>query len=401
MADAKIRLFVDKPRSYYGLSRRAESIYSYLDRSARPEYAKIRDMLERWLNRLPLPKRDAVISRIRHKSYGSADENRRFNAEFFELFLHEFLTDARTSVTVDPNYSGKTPDFEVIEYLGDGSNLSYVVEATDIDLKRGTELERQWNELSAIDSLDELPIREFGLFLTTRGALDSTPRKDDLQRTFMELAQKADFEELLNSSFKEDYNFDDAPSATFEFGGWKATGRLMPVLPEYHQQPDGFVSIWSRGADHIDDIGRVKNRLYDKAKRYKNVEHLIVALRCDYSNRRLEEVLFGRRTFNFYFRERPNDTSPLPEPYHGQNLDGFWYNSSGPQNENVIGVVAFWEVHPWSLSDAEAVFYSNPYVDTRMPSWATEITHAEYSNGQIDIVDGLPPSAFLMDREVE
>ena len=127
MADAKIRLFDDKPRSYYGLSRRAESIYSYLDRSARPEYAKIRGMLERWLNRLPLPKRNAVISRIRHRGYGSAEKNRKFNATFFELFLHEFLADARTSVTVDPDYSGKTPDFEVIEYLGDGSNLSYVV----------------------------------------------------------------------------------------------------------------------------------------------------------------------------------------------------------------------------------------------------------------------------------
>ena len=400
MKDAEARLFDCKPRSYYGLSRRAESIYSYLNRTALPEYEKIRDMLERWVDRLPAGKRDDLVGRIRHKGPGFPVEVRNFNAAFFELFLHEFLVGSATSVTLDPEFSGKTPDFEVTECLDDGSNFSYVVEATDINLERGTKLERQWNELTVIDSLDELPIREYSLFLRTRGTLNSTPRLDDVKRPFLELAKETDFEELLTASLREDFNFDDAPSATYEHDSWKVKGSLIPVLPEYHHQADKFVAWWSRGADHIDDIGRTKDSLIKKAKRYSNVENLIVALRCKYSNRRLEEVLFGRRTFNFYYRDEPSDTTPVPEPYHGQKLDGFWCNSYGPQYENVVGVVAFWRVHPWSLKDAEAVFYSNPYVDTRLPSWATEITHTEYSSGEVKIVEGVPPSAFLKDIEV-
>ena len=315
MPNAKTKLFDDRPRSYYGLSGRAETIYSYLNRTALPEYSKIRGMLERWVDHLPAGKRDDLVGRIRHKGNGSAEENRRFNAAFFELFLHEFLTSPASYVTVEPDFSGKTPDFEVTEHLADGSNLSYVVEATDIDLKRGTKLERQWNELSAIDSLNELPIRQFSLFLRTSGILDSTPRNEDLKRPFIELAKGTNFEELLTAFRRDDFNYDDAPSATYRLGSWKATGTLIPVLPEYHQERDRFVAWWSIGADPIDDIGKTKERLLAKAKRYRRVNNLIIALRCDRLNNRLDEVLFGRQTVALTYLEGPRGITPISDSY--------------------------------------------------------------------------------------
>ena len=153
-------------------------------------------------------------------------------------------------------------------------------------------------------------------------------------------------------------------------------------------------------ADHIDDIGKTKDRLYQKARRYKNVDNLIVALRCDHSNNRLGEVFFGTSQFTFYVHNVPSDATALPELHYSQRRDGFWFNSVGPQNLNVIGVVAFYGVHPGTLDSTRAIFYSNPYVDKPMPNWTKSITHAGYSDGEISIVEGIPPYTFLEDYEV-
>ena len=174
----------------------------------------------------------------------------------------------------------------------------------------------------------------------------------------------------------------------------------MPVSPDHRGDTKGIVGIVSRGPGWLDDIGKTKGRLSDKAKRYKNVRNLIIALRCDISNDRLDEVLFGSQQFTFYFHNDPTVTTPLPEPHDSQKLNGFWFNSGGPINRHVIGVVAFYEVHPGTLDRSRAVFYSNPYLDKPMPAWTKLITHAEYSDGKVNIVDGVAPHKFLRDYEV-
>ena len=69
-------------------------------------------------------------------------------------------------------------------------------------------------------------------------------------------------------------------------------------------------------------------------------------------------------------------------------------------NGHVIGVVALYYVYPGTLDKSRAVFYSNPYFDKPMPDWTKSITHAEYSDGEISIVEGIPPYTFLGDYEV-
>ena len=162
----------------------------------------------------------------------------------------------------------------------------------------------------------------------------------------------------------------------------------------------GLVSVVSMGVDNVDDIGKTKDHLYRKARRYKNVENLIIALRCDNSNNRFDEVLFGSQQFTLYIHNDPSDAKPLPEPQCSQQLNGFWFNSGGPINPHVIGVVALYGVHPGTLDRSRAVFYSNPYLDKPMPAWTKLITHAEYSDGEVSIVEGVPTHTFLGDYEV-
>ena len=394
------QLFDDRRRNYIKPSRRAETTYSFLDRSSLPEFEKVRRMLERWIERLPNKHQQKTVANMRHKAPGSAKDQAQFNAAFFELFLHEFLIGAGGRVEFEPRINGRTPDFRVTERLQDGSEFMYVIEATDIDLERGTGLETDWNEMSAIDALNEIFSPDYYLYIHVNGKLESLPRKKHLKQPFENLLKETEYEEALRIQQEPDSDLEDLPKASFEHGSWTVVGHLIPVSPEYRGETGAFVANGPIKVDYINDIGKTKDRLYQKARRYKSVDNLIIALRCDNSNNRLGEVLFGSQQFNLYVHNDPTDTTPLPDPHYSQRRNGFWFNSVGPQNQNVIGIVVFYDVYPYSLDKTRAVFYANPYLNLTMPEWTKSITRAEYSDGEVSIVEGIPPYTFLGDYEV-
>ena len=394
------QLFDEKPRSYTKSALRAETTYSFLDRSALPELDKVRAMLQRWIERLPDEHQPRAVANLSHRGRGSSSDQFQFDAAFFELFLHEFLAGTGGRVTVEPNFDDLTPDFSVTQNLRDERQLTYVVEATDINLERGTELEHDWNEKSVFDWLDEIGSEDFCLWVKTHGKLVVTLRKRQLKKVFEDLLKTAQYHQTLITFQNPNSRLEDLPSASFVHDEWGVEGYLIPVSSENRGKSRPFVGVVSAGAAFINDIGKTKNRLYDKAKRYKNVGNIIIALRCDISNDRLSEALFGRQQFTFYVHKDPAATGTQPESHYNQRLDGFWCNSTGPQNQHVIGVVAFHGVYPNALDRAKVVFLTNPYVEQPMPDWTISVAHAEYSDGKINFVEGLPPSAFLRDYEV-
>ena len=397
----KTRLFDAKLRDYTEPSLRAESTYSFLNRSSLPEYEGVRRMLERWIDRLPKQQRKRAVAKMRHKGRGSRDEENQFNETFFELFMHEFLVGTGAKVVLEPRINGRTPDFGVIEELPNGSQITYVLEAKDKDLTRGTKLELNQNELLVIDWLNEIFSPEYGLHIAMIGELKLTPSKKHLKGCFEKLLQDAEYEKdlliLKNQLEEQRHDVEEFPKVAFNHGDWTAVGHLIPVSLEYRGKTGRFVAYGPTRGDHIDDIGKTKKDLYKKAKWYKAVDNLVIALRCDSSNTRLQEVLFGSQVVTFNFHNNSTRPGPLSEQQYGQKLDGFWVNSLGPQHQNVIGVAAFFGVHPHYLDKATAVFFENPYVNLVMPEWTKAITHAKYSNGRIAIVEGVSPTTFLND----
>jgi hypothetical protein len=131
---------------------------------------------------------------MRHKGSGSATEDRQFNAALLELFLHEFLQGTGASVLVDPEIGGLTPDFKVTEQLDTGQQIDYVVEATDIEVGRNSELEIPWIERAALDVLNEIESPDFYLHVETSGALGSMPSKRSLKSPFEQLLKDTDYD---------------------------------------------------------------------------------------------------------------------------------------------------------------------------------------------------------------
>ena len=243
----KLKLFEDKPRDYTKPSRRAETTYSFLDRSSLPEFERVRCMLERWVERLPKKHQQKTVANLRHRSPGSGTDEIQFNGAFFELFLHEFLLGTGGEVQVEPIIDGLTPDFRMTEELAGGSQLTYVVEATDIDLERGTKLERDWNEMSVIDSLNEIFSPDYSLHIHMNGKLESLPRKKHLKQPFENLLKETAYEEAVRIQQKQNFDLEDLPKASFNHGSWTVVGHLMPVSPERRGKTMGFVGGVSMG----------------------------------------------------------------------------------------------------------------------------------------------------------
>ena len=228
------RLFDAKPRNHTSPSRRAETTYPFLDQSSLPEFERVRCMLERWVERFPKERQQKAVANLRHKAPGSRQKEIQFNATFFELFLHEFLLGTDGEVVVEPMINGLTPDFEVTVEFAGGSQSTYMVEAKDIDLERGTKLGGDWNELKVLDSLDEISSPDFRLWVRMDGNLESLPPKAHLKEPFEKLLREANYDEVLRvEQGQGQIDLEHLPGASFPHGSWTVTGYLMPVSPEH------------------------------------------------------------------------------------------------------------------------------------------------------------------------
>ncbi len=393
-----VRLFDDKPRDYTDPARYAETEYSFYDRSSLDEVERTRQMLQRWVDRMPLKKQKDIVSRMRHEGFGSITKEDKFEGAFFELFLHEFLNGTGGYTVVEPKIGRRTPDFGVTETGRDGNKINYVVEATNLNVQFAQDLEWSWNENKAFDILNEIKTADFRLWVRTKGTLASMPSKKGLKRPFEELARDADYDKL--TAVYDLYGPAHMPEATFAHEGWRITGQLIPVTPERRPRKGRFIGMIGPGIwGTFNDIEKTRKALSKKADRYKNIDNLIVAVRGDPFLERMGDVLFGRQVYQVYV-PKPNHTGPIPPSHYAQKYDGFWFNTYGPKNQNVMGVLAFFKLHPGSVDKAGAVFYANPYTEKPLPAWASKITHAEYrEDGVVSVVEGVPPGFFVKDHE--
>lgn len=395
----RIALFDEKTRSFEKPSLRAETSYSFYDRSCLAGYAHLRHMLQRWVDRMPPGKRKDVVARMRHKGRGTPRRQQMFDGAFFELFVHEFLIGTGASIAVDPKVGARTPDFCVTEQSASGSEVKYFVEATNINLE-GVESRSDWNEQQALDCLDEIDSPDYYLLVRTKGELVESPKRNALKAKFKKLIADADYERVCAIARLHGHWPGNLPGATYRQGNWELSGQLLPVSEERRPKKGRFVGVNPGRFSRSDPVSRIKRRLEDKSNRYKSLDRLIIALRGDWFLERDEvsEALFGRRSYEIPV---PADPEALRLSLHGrdvQRLDGFWFNSGGPKNRNVIGVLVAWSLYPQNVGEANLTFFPNPYSIGSLPAWTDEVPRAIYRRDQVEFTAGSPAGVYANDH---
>ena len=380
-------LFVEKERDYMGDGQANETTYAFLDRTAKPEYGRIRAMLNRWFARYPPDRQYALAQRMRHRR--GLKRERQFQSAFFELYLHEFLRGTGGQVAVEP-----VPDSPFDFHVEEG-NLCYRVEAADVWVNAGTHLEEDANALDALDWLYEIEASDFRLSVTIRGRLQKTLSKKCVQRPFRDLLERARRGSLSPGE----------SLAEVRQGKWILTGRLVAPaeLGMKTFEYGTVVCQHTRAAGFSDPIGSLQNKVEKKAERYKGTPLIVAVRNMPYGmgggSGIMVDALIGRTKTIVSVPRDAKYQGPLPSPSIIRDTDGVWGGPKDARYPDVIGVLQVDHLHPYGPRDAVMCFCPNPYITVTLPAWTRRIDRIAFHGNQWEHVQGVSPSAYVPDCE--
>jgi hypothetical protein len=344
-------LFDDISRDYEGPSGYAESHYAYLNRSARPEFGAVRDLVEDWLGDYPKHHRTHLITRLK------TQDDLQFEAAFFELYLHHIFRQAGASVQVHP-YRGKgqkRPDFRVT--MPGGSRFIVeaitVTEGSFMDRKATDRLKPFYDALNRVASPDFFfHVRHFGL---PQSPIPGRRIRGALERWL----QSVDYEQVRRHAGE---SLLDGPTMRFTHDGCELVIALIPVSDAHRGVADHRpVGAMGPGEAQIVDYWTpIRDAIKSKATRYGRLRqpYLIAINALDQSAGQIDvmQALFGQEAFTF----RRGD--PVDEELHFTRVpNGAWVGKRGPINTRVSAVMAVGTLVPWTVAVSKPEVYFNPW----------------------------------------
>jgi hypothetical protein len=138
-------VFGDTTRTYRGPRDHGESQFCFLNRSGRPLFEMARQRIDDWFSRLCPGLKAGVLQRLR------SEDDQKFDAGFWELYLHELFTRLGYEITCEPTL----PSGRKIDFLLRGGDAAFYLEATTAgqpNEKRGADARRDriYRELNQV-----------------------------------------------------------------------------------------------------------------------------------------------------------------------------------------------------------------------------------------------------------
>jgi hypothetical protein len=371
-------LFDDRTRTLQGGSRPGDLAFAYLDQSARPEAARIRALLNAFVERYPEADRAALIARIRR-------EDSHLDAAF-ELLVHEWCLRAGMRVlAIEPAVPGtsRRPDFLVESLTGERFYLECAVSRGESNAEAGARTRRD----EVMRAIDHVRSPDFMLAIDTNGVPGNPIRRRALT---------ARIEAWLN---------------TLEHGQIAATP--LDEVPRYDEDLDGMqISLrpiargGSRGgaaqrATGIASDGvrvsapweTIREKLIEKATRYGTPDlPLVVAVNAGDRDFEIDDAMDSLYGSDAYFASS-DGTGRM-----GRLRDGVWHGPNGPQCTKLSAVLVTRGLCPWTLGQRDAVFIENAwtkrsasFVDFRTEAWRCAGGVMRHRDGQsVQEIFGVP-----------
>ena len=321
-------IFSQTTRTETSAKSYTESTFSHLDRSARPEYERIRALITEWCDRVPDDERHEFVQRI------TSGDDVAFHSAFLELYTHELLLATRHTVTFHPALpdTSKRPDFLATDASGNESIVECTVATEDSDADRAAQ--SRLNTLC--DSINR--VKSDDVFLNLR--IDGTPNtpvsgrrwRKDIQRWVDSL----DYEALL--AMGPSPNHAALPRLELEHDGVHVTIKPIPKKRSARGKGQRPIGIQSFQGCMVTSHNEIRETVRDKAGRYGLMSRpYIVVVNC---------------------------LGPLAdeEEIHGAMFghSGIWRDVDNPSHTRVSAVLALHHLLPWSIAVASARLFKNP-----------------------------------------
>lgn len=388
-----MKLFDETERNDCEWAQYAEPLFVYLNRTAKPEFARVRDELERWFSHYPPSGQEELRARFRSK----IDSQHR--AALFELFLHELLLRLGCQVTLHPAVPNVTraPDF--LAESPDGER--FYIEATIATNQSATEAAAQARMNDVYDVLNRhVDSPDFFLWVEIEGVPTTPPPAKEIASFVNRHLAELNPDEIIR--LYELGKFEEIPQWSFEHVGWKIEFRPIPKKIEARGKP-GIrpIRILSTSVQLVDHRISIREAITRKAGRYGDLDlPYVVAVNVleGIDEIDIAEALFGREQFTVVFSPgRPDEPVDIRM---SRPPNGAWTRAGGPRYTRVSAVLLATELYVHNIPRANLRLYHNPWAQRpyqsvlrRFPQAVPKDNRMEYIEGESsEVIFGSPAS---------
>lgn len=338
-----------RDRSALDPAEHGEPHSSYLDRSARPQFAAARERINEWFSRICPTMQAGAMARLR------SGDDYQFSSAYWELYLHELFVRLGYEVVCEPLLpSGRRIDFLVTR---EGSSMyveATVAHSSDDERAADARRNRLYRELERVDT-DRFML---GIEIERAGSSDM-PNVKQLRSQLETWLAMLDPDEVG----EEWERAERLPEFRWEAAGWSLVFEALALQPEFQgeaiDRPLGMFMDETGG--QIDDETPLRRALERKApRRYGDLDHPYVIAVCEFpfsshgSGWHRRNVLYGRSAVTF----GPNGTEEV------RHADGFWRGrGQRPRNKRVAATILAAEIQPWYFDDNALTWWDNPFAD--------------------------------------
>ncbi|WP_159006510.1 hypothetical protein [Bradyrhizobium sp. S69] len=365
-------IFDDIPRDDHEPPLPDETQFSYLNRSGRPEAARVREQVDAWFAAYAETHRAVLVSRFR----STIDDQHR--SAFFELFLYHFLLARGCKIVViEPKleHTDKSPDFLV----ENGKGERFYVEAVQASGLSNQEVAARARLNTALSAIDISPSPLHFLDLKVTG-LPTKPLSIKKLKTAL-------------TSWIASLPSDETARQAAPFV-WEEHGAKIQLTAWTRSRPGEkgrAIGVRRSPATRIDPSQEIRPALKKKASRYGKLDHpYLVALNGLSTHHResaVTEALFG--TPYVEISKGPNGEEIVRDL---NRPDGIWYGppNGQPRNTRLSGVLALMKIDPWNFASKTGLLIPNPWAEKPLPEIGLGIAEWTVVGDELKRKDGKP-----------
>jgi len=348
-----MNLFDKINREYTGPALYAEPRFEYLNRSAREESGRIRNLLERWFKNYPTSEdKSDLRGRFRSK------DNRQHLGAFFELYLHELLLELGFDIEIHPQIrsTAEKPDFKVSKKK---KELFYL-EAT-LAAPSDATVSIQSIENQVYDVIDRMRSLDFFIGLQVHGSPKSPPAGRKIREFLEDKLDKLDPNEITKRYKKNDFEI----NWKWKHEDWQITFFPIPKLPEYRGETDiRPIGSIMQGMHRVIPHKKIRKAIKDKACKYAEFDlPYIIAINITVDpfltdDSDIMNALFGdQQDIVSYLRGKVISQQAKRKP------NGAWYGRNGPQYQGVSTAFTIINLTSWRIARARPMIWHNPWAN--------------------------------------
>ncbi|HFD32955.1 MAG TPA: hypothetical protein ENJ28_09660 [Gammaproteobacteria bacterium] len=365
-------IFGNHQRTDNSPKRNREREYEFLNRSARPEMIRVRELIESAAQNYPEEEIGELISRLQ------SNDDTHFRSSIFELFLHEVLLRMGCVLSPHPeleNGLSYRPDFLVRTPEGFEFYLEAVLASEANEDDAGAEARKG----VVMDALTSNPHHNFMVDIDDDGNPSTQPSGKKLVRQLHGWLDTLDPDEVIE--LIENQGFDSVPRFSWSHEDWKVIFRPIPIKHERRGKSKTLIGIGSTGGGFVDAWSPIRDAVKYKGSKYGETEKaLLVAVNMDrFHLDRIDEMqaLFGQEQFVFKIGQVE------AEPTFQRAPNGAWYGKSGPQYTRVSGLWIFSDLSPYTIGRIHPTLYFNPWAAYELPEQLKSFEYASPEEGKM------------------